>query len=74
MLEMVAELVLCSDGVHHPLETYEPGLMEEALLMALDVKDGAGSLVAEALARGRSRGVSQDNATALVVRFPRNGA
>lgn len=73
-LDVVAQLVLCSDGVHHPLETYEPGLMEEALLLAPDAKEGAGSLVAEALAQGRTRGASQDNATALVVRFPRPGA
>lgn len=74
LLEMVAKLVLCSDGVYHPLETYEPGLMEEALLLALDPKEGAGSLVAEALAQGRLREASCDNATALVVRFPRPGA
>lgn len=74
LVEMVAKLVLCSDGVHHPLETYEPGLMEDALLLALDPKEGAGSLVAEALAQGRLHGVSQDNATALVVRFPRPSA
>lgn len=71
---MVAELVLCSDGVHHPLETYEPGLMEELMLVGWDAKEGAGSLVAEALAQGRSREASCDNATALVVRFPHSGA
>ncbi|MGW3657163.1 PP2C family protein-serine/threonine phosphatase [Streptomyces sp. NPDC005151] len=73
-MDVVAQLVLCSDGVHHPLENYEPGLMEEALLLALDAKEGAGSLVAEALAQGCSREASSDNATALVVRFPRPGA
>ncbi|MFF0291069.1 hypothetical protein [Streptomyces sp. NPDC005262] len=74
LLEMVAKLVLCSDGVYHPLETYVPGLMEDVMLMALDPKEGAGSLVAEALALGRSGGASQDNATALVVRLPRPSA
>ncbi|WP_392749424.1 hypothetical protein [Streptomyces sp. LN590] len=74
LLDMVAQFALRPDGVHHPLETYEPGPMEEAMLLALDAKEGAGSLVVESLAQGRSREASSDNATALVVRFPRPGA
>ncbi|WP_127356493.1 PP2C family protein-serine/threonine phosphatase [Actinacidiphila soli] len=70
-IDVVAQLVLCSDGVYHPLETHEPGLLEEAALLALDAKDSAASLVAEALAQGRMREATCDNATALVVKFPR---
>ncbi|WP_330306271.1 MULTISPECIES: hypothetical protein [unclassified Streptomyces] len=70
-VDLVAQLILCSDGVYHPLETHEPGLLEAAAELALDAKDTAGSLVAEALAVGRCHDESRDNATALVVTFPR---
>jgi serine/threonine protein phosphatase PrpC len=70
-VNLIAQLILCSDGVYHPLETHEPGLLEAAAELALDAKDGAASLVAEALAVGRRRGDKRDNATALVVAFPR---
>ncbi|MGW1801700.1 PP2C family protein-serine/threonine phosphatase [Streptomyces sp. NPDC001984] len=73
-VNLVAQLILCSDGVYHPLETHEPGLLEAAAELALDAKDSAASLVAEALAVGRRRGDKCDNATALVVRFPRPSA
>ncbi|MGW1157809.1 PP2C family protein-serine/threonine phosphatase [Streptomyces sp. NPDC002519] len=69
-VNLVAQLILCSDGVYHPLETHEPGLLEAAAELALDAKDSAASLVAEALAVGVRRGDKRDNATALVVRFP----
>ncbi|MFF3516150.1 PP2C family protein-serine/threonine phosphatase [Streptomyces sp. NPDC002573] len=70
-VDLVAQLILCSDGVYHPLETHEPGLLEAAAELALDAKDSAASLVAEALAVGVRRGDKRDNATALVVTFPR---
>lgn len=70
-MDVMAQLILCSDGVYHPLETHEPGLLEETAGRALDAKDSAGSLVAEALAVGRCRDEKRDNATALVVTFPR---
>jgi serine/threonine protein phosphatase PrpC len=70
-LELVAQLILCSDGVYHPLDTHEPGLLEEAAVLALDAKESASSLVTEALALGRAREERCDNATALVVTFPR---
>ncbi|MFD3455804.1 PP2C family protein-serine/threonine phosphatase [Streptomyces sp. NPDC058691] len=70
-VDVVAQLLLCSDGVYHPLETHEPGLLEAVAELALDAKDSAASLVAEALAAGRMHGEKCDNATALVVAFPR---
>ncbi|WP_073947598.1 PP2C family protein-serine/threonine phosphatase [Streptomyces kebangsaanensis] len=73
-VDICAQLILCSDGVYHPLETHEPGLLEMAAELALDAKDSAATLVAEALAIGRRRKEACDNATALVVRFPRPGA
>ena len=72
-VDLAAQLILCSDGVYHPLETHEPGLLEAAAELALDAKDSAATLVAEALAVGRARNQARDNATALVVRFPRPG-
>ncbi|MGW4047365.1 hypothetical protein [Streptomyces sp. NPDC004721] len=73
-VDICAQLILCSDGVYHPLEEHEPGLLEMAAELALDAKDSAAALVAEALAIGRRREEACDNATALVVRFPRPGA
>ncbi|WP_217572595.1 PP2C family serine/threonine-protein phosphatase [Streptomyces sp. GbtcB7] len=70
-VDLVPQLILCSDGVYYPLETREPGLLEAAAELALDAKDSAGSLVAEALAVGRRHDEKCDNATALVVTFPR---
>ncbi|MGW3246617.1 PP2C family protein-serine/threonine phosphatase [Streptomyces sp. NPDC001070] len=70
-VEITAQLLLCSDGVYHPLETHEPGLLEAIAELALDAKDSAASLVSEALAVGRRLDERRDNATALVVAFPR---
>ncbi|MDX2849259.1 protein phosphatase 2C domain-containing protein [Streptomyces sp. PA03-3a] len=65
--DLVRQLILCSDGVYHPLETHEPGLLEAVAELALDAKDSAASLVTEALAAGQRHGEKCDNATALVV-------
>ncbi|MEU2857619.1 hypothetical protein ABZ672_04200 [Streptomyces mirabilis] len=70
-VDLIAQLILSSDGVYHPLETHEPGLLEEVAELALDAKDSAASLVSEALAVGRRHDEKRDNATALVVTFPR---
>lgn len=73
-VDLVAQLILCSDGVYHPLETHEPGLLEALAELALDAKDSAISLVAEALAVACRHDKKRDNATALVVAFPRPAA
>ncbi|MFF3378091.1 PP2C family protein-serine/threonine phosphatase [Streptomyces sp. NPDC002680] len=70
-VDLIAQLIFCTDGVYYPLETNEPGLMEATAEFTLDAKDSAGLLVSEALAVGRRRDGERDNATALVVTFPR---
>ncbi|REE61475.1 serine/threonine protein phosphatase PrpC [Streptomyces sp. 3212.3] len=69
--ELFAQLILCSDGVYHPLETYEPGLLQLTAHMGLDAKGSAGSLVDDGVRCARRWQDKSDNATALVVAFPR---
>lgn len=63
-------LLLCTDGVHSPLERRERGV-GDILDLASDAKDAATMCVADALEAARPEG-TPDNATALVVDFSRD--
>lgn len=69
--DLFAQLILCTDGVYHPLETQEPGLLQLTALMGLDAKGSAGALVDDAVRCALRWKGKSDNATALVVAFPR---
>ncbi|MCX4749269.1 SpoIIE family protein phosphatase [Kitasatospora sp. NBC_01287] len=74
-LDRVRRLLLCSDGVYHPIEAASWSGVSTSFAL-LEPKSAAGRLVvdavAEAVARSRAEcgRLEADNATALVVDFP----
>ncbi|MFF3493769.1 PP2C family protein-serine/threonine phosphatase [Streptomyces sp. NPDC002795] len=66
----VSRLLLCSDGVHHPLESRAPGLIRDLMAVATTERDAAATLVAEAVSAAMAREGEAGNATVLVAALP----